>query len=141
MLMQMSTDLPNPGLVLVHSVTPLCCRCVCCHAHQVGYSIRFDDCFDEDKTRVKYVTDGVLLRETMSDPLLSKYVASRRFRFNANRAVRVVMKRGGGMRDRGMVCTRSLCQVLCHHVGRGSRAVVANRHSDGAAEEGAAASS
>jgi HrpA-like RNA helicase len=40
----------------------------------VGYSIRFDDCFDEAKTRVKYVTDGVLLRETMTDPLLSKYV-------------------------------------------------------------------
>jgi ATP-dependent RNA helicase DDX35 len=40
---------------------------------QVGYSIRFDDCFDPEKTRIKYVTDGVLLRETMSDPLLSRY--------------------------------------------------------------------
>ncbi len=40
---------------------------------QVGYSIRFDDCTDPVKTRVKFVTDGVLLRETMLDPLLSRY--------------------------------------------------------------------
>ena len=39
---------------------------------EVGYSIRFEDksC---DKTVIKYATDGVLLRECMSDPLLSKY--------------------------------------------------------------------
>ena len=39
----------------------------------VGYSVRFDHRFDPDKTRLKFVTDGTLLRETMTDPLLSKY--------------------------------------------------------------------
>lgn len=39
---------------------------------RVGYSIRFEDkC--SSKTRIKFVTDGVLLRECMSDPNLSKY--------------------------------------------------------------------
>ena len=39
---------------------------------EVGYSIRFDDksC---SHTKIKYVTDGVLLREIMSDTELSKY--------------------------------------------------------------------
>lgn len=40
---------------------------------EVGYSIRFDDTWDPNFTRIKYMTDGMLLRETMSDPLLSKY--------------------------------------------------------------------
>ena len=40
---------------------------------EVGYSIRFDDCCNPQTTRVKFLTDGVLLRETMSDPLLSQY--------------------------------------------------------------------
>lgn len=40
---------------------------------EVGYCIRFDDCCDPEATRVKFVTDGVLLRETMSNPLLSEY--------------------------------------------------------------------
>lgn len=39
---------------------------------EVGYSIRFDDCSNRN-TRIKYVTDGVLLREMISDPNLSKY--------------------------------------------------------------------
>jgi ATP-dependent RNA helicase DDX35 len=37
---------------------------------EVGYSIRFDDCTDAQRTKIKYLTDGMLLRETMSDPLL-----------------------------------------------------------------------
>ncbi|KAG5467233.1 hypothetical protein CUR178_00874 [Leishmania enriettii] len=39
---------------------------------EVGYSIRFDDKSSE-KTRLKYLTDGMLLREAMTDPLLSRY--------------------------------------------------------------------
>lgn len=31
---------------------------------QVGYSIRFEDC-TSNKTIIKYMTDGVLLRETL----------------------------------------------------------------------------
>jgi pre-mRNA-splicing factor ATP-dependent RNA helicase DHX15/PRP43 len=39
---------------------------------EVGYSIRFDD-KTSSKTRLKYMTDGMLLREAMLDPTLSKY--------------------------------------------------------------------
>ncbi|KAF9208248.1 DEAH-box ATP-dependent RNA helicase prp22 [Haplosporangium sp. Z 27] len=38
----------------------------------VGYSIRFDD-NTTSRTRLKYMTDGVLLREATMDPLLEKY--------------------------------------------------------------------
>ena len=39
---------------------------------EVGYCIRFDDksC---PATRIRYLTDGMLLREAMTDPLLSRY--------------------------------------------------------------------
>jgi hypothetical protein len=39
---------------------------------QVGYSIRFDDA-TSPATRIKYMTDGMLLREALIDPLLSRY--------------------------------------------------------------------
>ncbi|CAF2472656.1 unnamed protein product [Rotaria sp. Silwood2] len=39
---------------------------------EVGYSIRFEDC-SSPKTILKYMTDGMLLREAMSDPLLESY--------------------------------------------------------------------
>lgn len=39
----------------------------------VGYNIRFDDKTDPVKTKIKYVTDGMLVREMMVDPLLSTY--------------------------------------------------------------------
>jgi len=39
---------------------------------EVGYSIRFEDC-SSSKTLLKYMTDGMLLREAMSDPLLEAY--------------------------------------------------------------------
>ncbi|KAG0354678.1 DEAH-box ATP-dependent RNA helicase prp22 [Gamsiella multidivaricata] len=38
----------------------------------VGYTIRFDD-NTSSRTRLKYMTDGVLLREATMDPLLEKY--------------------------------------------------------------------
>lgn len=38
----------------------------------VGYSVRFDECAGEE-TRIKYMTDGMIVREMMSDPLLSAY--------------------------------------------------------------------
>lgn len=40
---------------------------------QVGYSIRFDEVATRGVTKIKYLTDGVLLREMMADPLLSSY--------------------------------------------------------------------
>lgn len=39
---------------------------------EVGYSIRFEDCCSS-RTVLKYCTDGMLLREAMSDPLLEAY--------------------------------------------------------------------
>lgn len=41
---------------------------------EVGYSIRFED-QTSPSTFLKYMTDGMLLREAMSDPLLSRYSA------------------------------------------------------------------
>uniref|UniRef100_S4RH71 RNA helicase n=1 Tax=Petromyzon marinus TaxID=7757 RepID=S4RH71_PETMA len=41
--------------------------------HEVGYCIRFDDCSDPQATRIKFLTDGMLVREMMADPLLKKY--------------------------------------------------------------------
>ena len=38
----------------------------------VGYTIRFED-KSSHQTRLKYLTDGMLLRESMIDPMLSKY--------------------------------------------------------------------
>jgi len=39
---------------------------------EVGYSIRFED-KTSSRTRIKFVTDGVLLRECMADPDLKNY--------------------------------------------------------------------
>ncbi|KYQ88588.1 DEAD/DEAH box helicase [Tieghemostelium lacteum] len=39
----------------------------------VGYSVRFDEQIDDNLTRIKYTTDGMLLREMMLDPLLLRY--------------------------------------------------------------------
>ena len=38
---------------------------------EVGYAVRFDECYSSE-TRLKYMTDGMLLREAMSDPALSR---------------------------------------------------------------------
>ncbi|WCJ30948.1 RNA helicase family protein [Euphorbia peplus] len=40
--------------------------------HEVGYSIRFEDC-TSDKTILKYMTDGMLLQEFLSEPDLASY--------------------------------------------------------------------
>lgn len=40
---------------------------------EVGYQIRFEDRTDREATRVKFMTDGVLLAETRNDPLLRQY--------------------------------------------------------------------
>ena len=40
--------------------------------HEVGYSIRFEDCTNE-KTLIKYMTDGMLLREFLNEPDLNSY--------------------------------------------------------------------
>lgn len=40
--------------------------------YEVGYSIRFEDC-TSDKTIIKFMTDGMLLREFLNDPELKDY--------------------------------------------------------------------
>nr|CCA21592.1 premRNAsplicing factor ATPdependent RNA helicase put [Albugo laibachii Nc14] len=42
------------------------------HQSLVGYTIRFDDNTDTH-TKIKFMTDGVLVRESLKDPLLSRY--------------------------------------------------------------------
>ncbi|KAF9581051.1 DEAH-box ATP-dependent RNA helicase prp43 [Lunasporangiospora selenospora] len=43
-------------------------------SQEVGYNIRFEDCTSAN-TMLQYMTDGMLLREAMNDPLLSRYSA------------------------------------------------------------------
>ena len=40
--------------------------------HRCGYTIRFEDCCSA-ATRVRFMTDGLLVREMMDDPLLTRY--------------------------------------------------------------------
>lgn len=44
----------------------------CQLGQEVGYSIRFEDCTSPE-TKIKYMTDGMLLREALLDPDLSQY--------------------------------------------------------------------
>ncbi|TKA53381.1 hypothetical protein B0A49_10648 [Cryomyces minteri] len=44
----------------------------CILGQEVGYSIRFED-LTSAATRIKFLTDGLLLREALIDPLLSRY--------------------------------------------------------------------
>ena len=39
---------------------------------EVGYAVRFDDC-TSSKTRIKFMTDGILVRECLTSPTLSQY--------------------------------------------------------------------
>jgi len=41
---------------------------------EVGYTIRFED-VSGPRTVLKYLTDGMMLREAMSDPTLGRYGA------------------------------------------------------------------
>ena len=45
---------------------------LCWMSVQVGFSTRFDDC-SSPATRIKYLTDGMLLREFLGEPDLASY--------------------------------------------------------------------
>ncbi|KAA0166972.1 hypothetical protein FNF27_07423 [Cafeteria roenbergensis] len=45
----------------------------CALGTEVGFAVRFEEQFRRGETKIKFVTDGLLLREAMSDPLLSAY--------------------------------------------------------------------
>lgn len=63
------------GSILGEEVNRLRCDMVSVDMEclQVGYTIRFEDVSDKDRTRIRYMTDGVLFREALIDPLLSRY--------------------------------------------------------------------
>jgi ATP-dependent RNA helicase DHX8/PRP22 len=42
------------------------------HLLQVGFTIRFEDKSGPD-TKIKYMTDGILQREILLDPMLNRY--------------------------------------------------------------------
>jgi ATP-dependent RNA helicase DHX8/PRP22 len=44
----------------------------CRLGQEVGYTIRFEDC-STPETRIKFMTDGMLQRECLIDPLVSQY--------------------------------------------------------------------
>jgi ATP-dependent RNA helicase DHX8/PRP22 len=46
---------------------------MCDLGQEVGYTIRFEDQTDRRRTQIKYVTDGILVRECLADPDLSNY--------------------------------------------------------------------
>lgn len=46
----------------------------CQLGQEVGYTIRFEDC-TSPSTKIKYMTDGMLMREYLADNSLSKYIA------------------------------------------------------------------
>lgn len=39
--------------------------------HKVGYQVRFDSCYQPDKTQILYMTEGIFLKQILSDSLLS----------------------------------------------------------------------
>lgn len=45
----------------------------CVVGEEVGYAIRFDDCSSKQKTQIKYVTDGVALREILETGGFERY--------------------------------------------------------------------
>ncbi|XP_022669351.1 putative ATP-dependent RNA helicase DHX33 [Varroa jacobsoni] len=63
----------QPRRVAATSVARYVARMMRCQlGTRVGYSVRFDD-MSSPATRIKYVTDGMLLREIVDDPQLTKY--------------------------------------------------------------------
>lgn len=45
----------------------------CILGHEVGYTIRFEDCTTDGTTCIKYMTEGMLMRESLIDPDLGAY--------------------------------------------------------------------
>jgi ATP-dependent RNA helicase DHX8/PRP22 len=44
----------------------------CPLGQEVGYTVRFEDCTSPETT-IKYMTDGILLRECLADPDFGQY--------------------------------------------------------------------
>lgn len=66
-------DISQPRRVAATTVAIRVAEEVGCEVgKEVGYSIRFED-VTSAATRIKFLTDGLLLREALVDPLLSRY--------------------------------------------------------------------
>ncbi|UZJ54592.1 hypothetical protein CBS101457_003912 [Exobasidium rhododendri] len=64
----------QPRRISAVSIAQRVCQEVgCLLGDEVGYTIRFEDVTHPTRTRIKYCTDGMLFRECMRDPLLSRY--------------------------------------------------------------------
>lgn len=50
---------------------------------EVSYAVRFDDCTSH-RTRLKYATDGILMREALEDQVLSNYGTQRVRKFSCS---------------------------------------------------------
>jgi ATP-dependent RNA helicase DDX35 len=59
----------NCCCLLANAVVYCCSRL----GEEVGYAIRFEDTCSELNTKIKFMTEGVLIREMMRDPLLQRY--------------------------------------------------------------------
>jgi ATP-dependent RNA helicase DDX35 len=69
----MPTTAHKPRRIAATSVAARVAEEMNCQVGQeVGYSIRFEDVTTE-KTKIKFLTDGLLLREMLVDPLLKRY--------------------------------------------------------------------
>lgn len=86
------------------------------HPVQVGYSIRFEDCTSGD-TIIKYMTDGVLLRETLTGEELDGYscvIMDEAHERSLNTDVLFGILRKASS---GMLSTRNLFQTGCLMLG------------------------
>lgn len=68
---------------------------------QVGYTIRFEDLSNPNSTVLKFMTDGMLLREAMHDPLMLRYSC-------------IVIDEAHGESSHA----KTLCRSLCHSINR-----------------------
>jgi len=62
----------QPRRIAASTVAARVAEELCEAEHLVGYKIRFHD-HTSSSTKIKFMTDGVLLAETRNDPILSKY--------------------------------------------------------------------
>jgi ATP-dependent RNA helicase DDX35 len=60
-------------IAAVNLARRVCDEKYCVLGREVGYSIRFEDAFTPGLTRIKFVTDGLLIRELMQNPMLPQY--------------------------------------------------------------------
>lgn len=111
---------------------------------QVGYTVRFED-LTSDETKIKFLTDGMLLREAIGDPLLHKYsvvildeahertihtdvlfgvvkTAQKKRKDLGKSPLKVSIEAGLEMEDGTFVALPSQCLFLCDTSRKGQRA-------------------